>query len=355
MSTTIALLGTGNIAAAYAASIEKHPDLQLVGVHDIERSKAAAFAGDRAIDVYDSFDSLRAADVDLVVNLTSAPFHFATTKRLLESGQPVFSEKPLALTVAEAQELVALARDRGVRLACAPSLWLGPQSLEVARAIDGGELGRVGIVTAEVNQGRIEDWHPSPESFYTVGPVVDAGIYPLTFLTAVLGPLRTISAQSAILQPERTTRSGHSFRLTTPDSWVVTGVFDGGAVLNMTCNYVVSGKTVPRTVHIHGSTGSFRIRDQYAPFPGVDRAAYGDSFAEWLPADESEPIDFALGLADLAASIDEARPHRTSAAHAAHVVEVLEAIRESATTGRRRTVGSTFPVPSFEQQGSVAR
>jgi predicted dehydrogenase len=47
---------------------------------------------------------------------------------------------------------------------------------------------------AEANWGRVERWHPSPESLYEVGPLVDVGIYPLTILTAMFGPARLVTA-----------------------------------------------------------------------------------------------------------------------------------------------------------------
>ena len=61
---------------------------------------------------------------------------------------------------------------------------------------------------AEANWGRIERWHPSPEALYEVGPLVDVGIYPLTILTAMFGPVRRVSAYATTLQPERMRRDG---------------------------------------------------------------------------------------------------------------------------------------------------
>src|SRR5206468_4141832 len=102
------------------------------------------------------------------------------SKRALEAGKHVYSEKPLALRVEEARELVELARRQGVRLGCSPSTFLGEAQQTAAAIIRSGRLGRVRAVYADVNWGRLETWHPAPESFHAVGVLFDVGVYPLT-------------------------------------------------------------------------------------------------------------------------------------------------------------------------------
>jgi predicted dehydrogenase len=60
-----------------------------------------------------------------VVNVTIHHAHYAVTKYCLETGKPVYSEKPLAMRYEQAQELVDLARERGLRLGCSPFTFLG--------------------------------------------------------------------------------------------------------------------------------------------------------------------------------------------------------------------------------------
>src|SRR5690606_38686142 len=99
----------------------------------------------------------------------------------------VYSEKPLALTAAQAQEHVQLAASRGLRLGCSPFTFLGAAQLAAWRAVEDGSLGTVRLAYAEVNWGRIESWHPAPQPFYEVGALFDVGVYPLTILTAFFG------------------------------------------------------------------------------------------------------------------------------------------------------------------------
>src|SRR5207253_2271057 len=82
--------------------------------------------------------------------------------------------------------------DRGVRLSCAPATLLGESQQTAWKVVRDRTLGPVRAVYAEANWGRIERWHPSPESLYEVGPLVDVGVYPLTILTAMFGPVRRV-------------------------------------------------------------------------------------------------------------------------------------------------------------------
>jgi predicted dehydrogenase len=341
--TRIGFVGSGNIAGPYAISMARHPELQLVGVFDVDQDKAATFASAHECKAFESLSAL-AGHVDIVVNLTSAPYHYSTSRELLRLGVSVFSEKPIALSFDEAQKLVALAQGADLRLASAPSLWLGRSYLDAAERIRSGEIGAVRLITAEVHQGRIEKWHPAPHSFYQVGPVVDVGVYPLTYLTAVLGPIRQVSAVSMRLLPERTTKDGETFQIAVADAWHVTALFESGAALRLSCDYYIGSATVTRSIDFHGDEGSLRVNDWILPDAVIERAGAGEAYSA-EPAGPKLDLDWSLGVLDLARSIAGGYPHRNSAAHAAHVVEILQAIATSAAEGTVVEVSSTFANP----------
>jgi predicted dehydrogenase len=77
--------------------------------------------------------------------------------------------------------------------------------------------GQVRVAYAEANWGRIEDWHPDPRTLYAVGPHVDVGVYPLTLVTTMLGPARSVRAWGWELKRERQTVDGTPFRIGSPD------------------------------------------------------------------------------------------------------------------------------------------
>ena len=164
------------------------------------------------------------------------------------------TEKPVALRYDEARELVELAQRTGRRLSCSPATLLGEAQQTAWKLVRDGALGHVRVVYAEANWGRIESWHPTPQSLYAVGPLVDVGVYPLTILTAMFGPVRRVVAYGATLEPDRTTLAGEPFLLAAPDFIVSLLELDGGVIVRLTTTFWVRhGRQ--RGIEFHGADG----------------------------------------------------------------------------------------------------
>lgn len=344
----IGIVGCGNIAGPYARSLAAHDEVRLVAATDVDPGRAAAFAAEHGCRAHASLDALLAdPDVQLVVNLTVHHAHYTVTKRSLEAARHVYSEKPMALEAAEARELVELARRQGVRLACAPSTFLGEAQQTAGALIRQGELGTVRAVYADVNWGRIETWHPAPIPFYDVGVLVDVGVYPLTIATAFLGPAVAIEARGWDLLPERVTTAGERYRIGSPDLILAAVELAGGAVIRLTGSFYV-GRPIrePGRLEFHGDAGSLALgsfQDFDAP---VEHGPVGGAF-EPVPY-LREPylgIAWGRGVADLARAIVEGTPQRVTGEHAAHVVDILSAARQSMRERRRVEIDSAFTPP----------
>jgi predicted dehydrogenase len=346
----VGIVGTGNIAGGYATNILTHPEIRLVAATDLDPERAAAFGTAHGCRIHPSLDALLADDeVDIVVNLTVHHAHAEVTRRALESGHHVYSEKPMALDGAEAHELVALADARGRRLGCSPSTFLGEAQQTAAAWIRDGRLGRVRAVYADVSWGPIERWHPAPEPFYDVGVLLDVAVYPLTLATAMLGPAVGVHAWGWDLLPDRVTTAGRPFRIGSPDLVVVAVELAGGAVMRLTGSFYVGRPAHNRgSMEFHGDAGSFAL-GSFQDFDATVEAGTADE--EYAPVPYVRPpfhgTAWARGLADLAAAIGDGRPHRATGEQAAHVVDILDAARASiARDGARVPVISTFAAPA---------
>jgi predicted dehydrogenase len=162
--------------------------------------------------VYPSLEAILAdEEVDLVINLTIHSAHVEVITTCLHVGKHVYSEKPMTLTSEEAWKLVALAEEKGCRLGSAPITILGEGQQTAWKVIRDGLLGTVRAAYAEVNWGRIESWHPTPGPFYEVGLLFDVAVYPLTLLTTIFGPARSVTAFGKVLYP-----AGHQRRSALP-------------------------------------------------------------------------------------------------------------------------------------------
>ena len=342
----IALVGAGNVAARYAAAITAAGGLELAGATDAIPGRAEELTEAHGGVAYGSLDALLADDgVDTVVNLTVPQAHVEVTAAALETRKHVHSEKPLALRHADAQALVELARTRGVRLSSAPATLLGEAQQTAWKLVRDGAIGRVRAVYAEANWDRLERWHPDPRSLYEVGPLVDVGIYPLAILTAMFGPVRRAQAYATTLEPERTLLDGSSFTLGSPDFVVAVLDHAGGVVTRLTASFYV-GPCRQRGLEFHGDTGSLHLPTWAEADSRLFLQERGAEYEQLPLLREPFPgIDWASALVDLADAIAAGRPHRASGEHAAHVVEVLEAVTGSVAAAAPVDVASDFVPP----------
>ena len=144
---------------------------------------------------------LARADVDVVLILTGMQSHGPLTRDALNAGKHVLVEKPMSMDLAEAADLVALARVSKGHLVCAPHVTLSRTYQDMWHHIHGGDIGRP--LTARGFYGWAgPDWDPF---FYEPGggPMFDLGVYNITTLTGLLGPAKRVMAMTGIAIPER--------------------------------------------------------------------------------------------------------------------------------------------------------
>jgi predicted dehydrogenase len=344
VAVRIALVGAGNIAGRYAEAIAAAPELELLGATDLDRARAEALVAEHGGRAYPDLEAVLADEtVDAVVNLTAPQAHFDVAAAALAAGKHVHNEKPLALRHADAVRLVGLAREHGVRLSSAPSTLLGEAQQTLWKHVREGAVGRVRAVYAEANWDRIERWHPDPRSLYAVGPLVDVGVYPLTILTAMFGPVRSVRAYATTLEAERALLDGTPFTPGAPDFVVAVLEHEQEVVTRLTASFYV-GPCKQRGIEVHGDDGSLYLPTWAEANSGLELQQRGGDYASIPPVREPFPgIDWGRALVDLARAIEEGRPHRSGAEHAAHVVEILNAAEVAAAGGGVVAVASGFP------------
>ncbi len=349
-----AIVGCGNISGPYGETAQAYPNVEIVGATDIDRELSAAFAKRFGGVDYPSLDALLADPaVDAVVNLTSHGIHGEVTTAALAAGKHVHSEKPMAGSYAEARALVELADALGLRLSCSPITFLGDAQQTAWSLLAAGAVGTVRVVYAEVNWGRIETWHPRPAPFYEIGPMADVGVYPLTYLTAIFGPASRVTAHGQVVYPDRVTTSGEPFTVGAPDFGVALIELEDGTLVRLTASFYVAQHSKQKGVEFHGDDGSLHISSWQDFDAAVELAPYGGAY-EAVPVPHAfRGVDWGRALAELSAAISEQRPHRATGAHAAHVVEILDAVETSRHEGRAVELTSTFPRTATPSEGGA--
>lgn len=344
----VGIVGCGNIAGAYAEDIATYNHLQLVGAADLDPTRATAFATEHTCRAYPTLEALlEDPTIDIVINLTIHHAHYDVTTQCLNVRKHVHSEKPLALTYAESTRLVELAQQNGVRLGCSPFTFLGEAQQTTWQQIRTGRLGNIRVVYAEVNWGRIESWHPTPAPFYDVGVLWDVGVYPLSIITAILGPARRVWSYGKVLYPDRVTKEGVPFHITTPDFALTMLELANGTVIRLTTDFYVKTSQQNSGIEFHGDEGSLHMSSWHHFNSSVEYAPFGEPFTNVPLVKPGESgVRWGRGVADMAHALIEDRPHRATGEHAAHIVDILEAASTSMQTGHAVDIQSTFAAPA---------
>ena len=355
----IALIGAGYVADFYMLTLQNHQGLQISGVWDHDPARLAAFCAYHGLKPYTGLDdALADPSVQIIANLVSPAAHYEISRRALEAGHHVYSEKPLALHLAEAEELVAMARERGLYLSSAPANGLGPACRQVAALIAGGTIGQPRLAYAELEDGPVSrmDWQswrsasgapwPGGEEFRTGCTLEHAG-YAISWLLALFGGVERISAHAALVSGP----DGAEDPLRGPDYSSGSLVFTSGMVARLTCGLTASRN---HSLTIFGDTGTITVTDLWDIRSPVylrradDRPTMVARLVGWLgrrsrrhipwtpspgrrlrppPSDVVVPawpsqIDFAAGLADLAQAIRNGTAPVLANEAALHLTEI---------------------------------
>jgi len=355
MTTPLAVgvVGCGNISSAYLRNMARMPAVRVAACADLDAARAAAQAAQFNVPRACTPDELLAdSDIAIVVNLTTPQSHHAVALAALRAGKSVYNEKPLTLTRAEAQELLAEAAARGLRVGCAPDTFLGA-GLQTARALlDEGVIGAPIAATAFMACHGHESWHPDPAFYYRRGggPLLDMGPYYLTALAHLLGPFHRAAAVGRITFPTRTVtsapRRGEVVTVETPTHISGSLECESGAIVTLIMSFDVWHTHLP-LLEVHGTEGSMSVPDPNG-FGGILglRAAAGHEWRELPPRFPNAEESRGLGVADLASALCTGRPHRASGELAAHVLDAMHALLESAETGRHVPLTTTCPRPA---------
>jgi predicted dehydrogenase len=364
-----AIVGCGYVADLYLGTLVNHPDLEVLGVFDRDPERAERFARFHGLHRFGSLEELLAdARVELVANLTNPSSHFAVSRAALEAGKHVYSEKPLATALPQAQELVEIAERTGLLIASAPCSVLGETAQTVWKALRERRVGTPRLVYAEIDDGPIpfmdyrawvsDSGAPWPfKDEFEVGCTLEHAGYYLTWLTAFFGPARSITSSAHVLMEDK----GVRLDARTPDFAVGCVEFTSGVVARLTCSIYA---THDHRLRIYGDTGVLSTPEcwHYAsPVYLARRTPWAERHPRLARLAGLGPrrlplvrrprfksgrgpnrMDFCRGIAELASARREGRPSRLSARWSLHVIELVLAMQDPAGLGFRREVRSTF-------------
>jgi UDP-N-acetyl-2-amino-2-deoxyglucuronate dehydrogenase len=201
-----AVVGCGDISAVHLAALHDLPDVELVGVCDVDPARAAEAASSWAVPSYTDHGSLFDAQRPDVVHVcTPHDQHAAVAIEAIERGIHVVLEKPVAHTLAEAEKIAAAHRaNPAVKVAVCFQNRYNRASQEMHRLLASGSLGAVRGASATVA------WHRTPE-YYARGPwrgqrmrsgggvLMNQAIHTLDLVQWFLGPVAKVDSRIGTL------------------------------------------------------------------------------------------------------------------------------------------------------------
>jgi predicted dehydrogenase len=366
----IGVIGTGDVALKLYLPVISEVDPSrawLAAVADVDEGRArraqAKFGGRHVFSDY--HDVLACPDVDVVVNLTRHKVHAEINLATLDAGKHLYTEKPMATTLEEADRIVEKAATAGVALAAAPAIVLDPQVAFTKQLYAEGRLGRMCFARVHgSHEGGTLHGHFYDAAWYHMrseggGPLFDTGVYALHTITGVLGPAKRVVAFSSLCMPERHVASvwqegfqPYTISADVDDNVLIMLDWGDGTFGQVDASHCMLASQGP-WAEFYGSKGvvvsgageaprnegeppfqvyleplEFGRRGWFKPYP--DRAA------------QPQRWHIGYGVPSFIDAIHAGEPPANSGEHARHVIEIIEKAVESAATGQICELTTTF-------------
>ena len=332
------------------AFVDPRPGAAEAAAHSVEGWSPGAVA------YRDLAAMLAGPPLDAAIDLVPAPDHGEVNLRLLEAGLHVYSEKPLASTVADADRLIETARAGGRTFLCAPGNAVTRRFRWLDELVRSGRYGSPTLaVTHHADPGPAawREYTGDPSPFYRegVGPVFDHGVYRLHLLTSLLGPVARVQAMGAIATASRVVRggplTGRTIPVTTPDHVLIDLAFRDGALGQLLASFGTPATMAPwLEIHFPMATLSFSGQS-YEPDAPVQLYLDDDTPAAtegWHDAEAPDDDESVVGAGVrhfVAVLRGEERPALT-AEQARHVLEVTLLAYRSIEDGATHATTTTF-------------
>ena len=345
------VIGCGSVSRCYLPVLTQSPFVEVVSLCDIKPQRAQQQAERFHVGHhYPNIDAMLAGEpFEFLVDITDMQAHEQVNRRALEAGKHVWSEKPIANSLAAGRELLQLAIRKHVRLWGAPITAHSPQFAFMAQTLAAGKLGRVAAAHAHYG-------HEGPNwsaFFYEKlgGSMPDLGVYNLTTLTGLLGPVKHVTAMLSIVTPERTVGDKGRIKVEEEDNAMLLLDHGRGAISHVQSGFNYfnphghdGSEETRHTITIVGSQGFLGLVGyDWAP-QGVDLATR-DAPKLTRHATDAKGYVWEQGAVLAAECLLTGKELLATSEHALHVLEIITAARASSATGRRIPLESTFKWP----------
>ncbi len=369
----VGIIGCGNISETYFECQNLFNNFKIVACSDINFEAAKTSASKYSVKALSLDDILSSKDVDLIINLTIPSAHKEIICKSLNAEKHCFSEKPLAMNFSDGIEISELSKSKNLYVGCAPDTFLGAAGQKARSLIEKKKIGDIVLGTFNLMSHGMEHWHPNPDFFFKpgAGPVFDLGVYYITQLVNLIGPIKSISSISGTATPERTITSepryGEKIKVETPTTLMGTLEFHNNAKIQFFCSWDV-WRHNHSTIELYGLNGSMVVPDPNF-FSGDILISHKED--DWQKVNNDEmllgipnKLDIngtkianyrGIGLSDMIDAIINKREARCSLDLAIHVLEVMEGIIKSSDTRNIYNMKTKSKQPLFLSESEIEK
>lgn len=365
----IGVVGAGSIGIRGTMEHLVLPDVQdrvvMSAVCDPAPGRAQAAADKynipRAFEKYE--DLLAHGDVDAVTLCSPIGIHYDQGLAAIRAGKHVHFNKTMTVTTAEADQLIEEAAARGVKLVASPGQMLRPHNRRIRELVQEGVLGKLAWAATgaafgayheqeSLRQGDGPLTNIDPTWYWRTpggGPLYDMTVYGLHALTGILGPAKRVTGFSGVGIKEREFK-GKSYPCDAHDNTLM--VLDFGDSLFAFVYGTFAGMLVPfGAPTLFGTKGSivgkdlngkpieYPGRDAAATLPGGDQSILPHVKGAHQGLGEEHVFEDVMQLVDL---VLDGTPTPSTAEHARHVIEIIDAGYRAAETGQAQHLRTTF-------------
>lgn len=320
----VAVIGCGSMGNVHAHAYAKMNDVELTAVCDIQMERAEAIAERTGAVAYPSFEHMLAeAEFDVISITLPSYLHKEYTIRAAEAGKHVISEKPLALTLEDAQAMIECCDRQGVRLFVGHVVRFFPEYAQIKQVIDQGKIGRVAVVHTKrrgSHPGLASPWFKEADK--SGGILFDLMIHDIDYLRWTVGDVKSVYAKSH-------TDQDLEFAF-------VTLQFENGAVANLEVCWGYPG-SFHTGIEVAGSKGVVRNNSESSNSVRVRQISSdkpGQAPVVEVPKSPGAKSPYELELEHYIACIRTGDTAIVTAQDAYQAIEIAKAAADSAKTGK---------------------
>lgn len=275
----IGIIGCGKIARVrHLPEYAANPHVELVAYYDKNPARAEEVAAQYGGIVYETyFDMLKNPDVDAVSICVDNRSHAQIATQALYSGKHVLVEKPMAVTLAECESMVAAAERNGKQLMVGHNMRFDPVHRRAKELLDQGVIGDVITFRAVLGNAGPEGWSMDGTWFFdknkaAMGALSDMGIHKIDLLQYLTGQ-KVIETTAKVLTLNK--RDSNGELISVDDNALCILRMSGGAVGTMAASWTIYGHECQSTC-LYGTKGIMLIYNDDA-YPIVIRDHQGNS------------------------------------------------------------------------------